>query len=254
MTQDESRIQKIKALLANAEDPSLTQPARESYLAKANELIIKWEIDEARLMAAGDERLKTEAIISKTIVPSAPTSYGYEFATIGCRVANALGMSGLMTKAYDSSYKARDAYIITGFQSDVDRAIILIESLLRQCVVALGSWTSEQQSGYFWSTYSGSRKFNEKKGFILGFSSRVAQRLKELREARVSETKGTGTDLVLVGREEQVVAWVQEKYKIGRSRARRAGYDGQSAGRAAGSRADIGQSRFGQAARGSVGA
>lgn len=44
---------KIKALLANAEDPNLAEEARASYLAKAQHLMTRLAIDEATVAAAG---------------------------------------------------------------------------------------------------------------------------------------------------------------------------------------------------------
>lgn len=254
---DDARIQKIKALLAKAEDPACTEAEANLFREKASELIVKWEIDEARLTAAGDERLKNERIVSRYVVPQAPTSYGFEFATIGARVANSLGMSGLMSKKYVGTKTGRgtlrDAYLITGFESDVERAGILIDSLLRQCTVALSQWTTEQRRDWRWGMMTGSEKFNAKRGFIQGFSERVADRLDALRKTQVNETVGTGTDLVLVNREDRVAAHVAEMFKVGIGRARKMGANGYQNGQAAGNRADIGQNRFGQAARGAVG-
>lgn len=254
---EEFYVNQIRGLLALAEDPATPEAAANAARDKASELIIKWEIDEAKLTAAGDERLKNEQIIAKTVKPKGPVTYAHELSLIGGRVADALGMRGFITSYWDPGTGRtrgthRPAYKIVGFESDVQRAEMLIASLITQCLAGLDTYVRDMHHSYEWGYMSGTDRFQAKRGFIQGFSIRVADRLAALRKVQVDETTGTSTDLVLVDRSDRVNGYVASQMKIGPGRARTYDSSGARAGMHTGDRADIGQQRFGQAARGAL--
>lgn len=249
MTDVDPRIEKIRKLFAMAEAKGATEAERDTFREKANALMVQWAIDDAMLIAADNERLKSEKIVQVTLMPEGPTSYWYEYSTIGTRVADAVGLRGAHTKVWHNRQK-RDAFVVVGFESDIKRFEMLLRSLERQCTAALAVWAKDNLKSWM----DGSRKYQERRGFIQGFSRMVANRLKALREAQISEhtrVTGNGAELVLVSREEQVVNHVLNLgWRTGK--ARKLGDSGYTGGRSAGARADIGQNRFGTAARGAL--
>jgi hypothetical protein len=251
---NDARIAKIKKLLAMAEDKGATEAERESFREKATSLIIQWEIDEAQLTAAGDERLKYEKIVSERIWPSGTRTYAFEYATMGIHAAVGVGIRGAHSKTYDrKTGKFIETFVVVGFESDVARFKLLYESLERQCAVALSQWASSELQSWM----SGTDKYKARRSFITGFGTRVRQRLTALREARISEhttSSGNGAELVLVDRSAQLEKHVAD---LGwtMTRPRLVSSLGNRAGKIAGSQADIGQQRFGQGAgaRGALG-
>jgi len=248
MTNPDPRIEKIQKLLTMAER-GVTEAERESFQAKANHLMVQWEIDEASLTAAGVARLKIEDIVTIRLQPEGPVTYGYEYSGIGGLVADALGMRGAHSKVW-SQGRYRDALTVVGFESDVRRFELLFRSLERQCTTAMTQWAKTGLHSWM----SGTQKFQARRGFITGFANMVAQRLTILRQSQLAEhtqTHGTGAALVLVTRKDRVE---QHVISLGWGTARARSYDanGARAGRDAGARADIGQNRFGTAARGAV--
>ncbi len=233
-TRKASKIQKIKSLLALADDPRT--PESEANLAreKATTIMIEWEIEDA--VIRGDERVIDEQIVRRIFrLNHMSSTYGPQFATLVAAVVEGLGMRGFITQTYDEKYRKRDAAVIVGFESDMDRAEMIVNSILTQCVVALAEFGKN-----LWPNLSASQKYNERRSFIFAYGYTVGDRIAATRQRKVQETT-TSTALVLVDRSAKVDTWVDDNMKVGRARNRRYTYDGSEAGRAAGARADIGQ-------------
>lgn len=250
---DDPRIAKIQALFAKANDSAATKEEAEAYTAKATELMIKWEIEEAQLSA--DVRLATQKIIEAVIHPAGSKIYLHELVSLGCAMARALGMRGAITKRSEMNEKTyrwinRDALMLVGFEGDVERFKLLFPSIVMQCQTEMARWAKDGGIEPWWG---GTEKFQARRGFIVGFKTTVAQRLESLRDRQLDETIGTGTDLVLIDKGKQVDTYADDLgWKKGRPRT--FGYSGVTGGMTAGNRADIGLSRFGAgaAARGSL--
>lgn len=249
---------KIRKLLAVAEDPATTEEAAETYRQKAYALMTQFEIEEATLRR--DERLATEKVIRldwKDV--DLGKTYAYEFSYLVANVAKAHGMHGYIGKSYynlDGSVvrgAARSYPVVVGFESDVERLKMLVQSLITQCNTALAkhmkAWVAEQ----YWRTPSASDKYNQRRSFIVGYGERLEDRIAEARRATVQEAEvsAPGTALVLVSKSEQVDSWVNENMTFGTGRSKRYGHDGTAAGRRAANSADLGQQRFG-AGRGAI--
>jgi hypothetical protein len=229
MTQShEDRVERIKKLLALAERGA-TEEERDAFNAKATALMVQWGIEDAMLNTAdkADEKITTR--LFRVDVPKA---YSYEYAKIGIQIANALGAQGLYQKKADGS---TECYVI-GFESDLERIGMLIQSLSLQATMAMASWW--RINGNLYSTAS--MRWKAKKSFISGFAAGLKVKLATVVRQTVSEA-GHGAELVLVDRSKQVDRWAQENIRIGAARARSYHVSGHAAGAAAGRQADIGQ-------------
>lgn len=259
MSQVDPRIDKIKKLLDKATAKGTTEAEADAFREKAYELMVKWEIDEAQLDAAKQERLRSEDIVRRVVHIATGKTYTMEYATAMALAAQGMGLRSFLTQVWENKKigkKANNAQwfravVLVGFRSDVDRAELLIDSLTLQLTTALSAYGKTLPT---W--YSASNKWNARRSFIVGWGERVSDRLTSLRDiARqdMMSTEGTGTELVLVTKDEMVAKWIEDNMKLGtRGRARRYAYDGMTAGADAGNTADIGQQRFGATARGAI--
>lgn len=223
MSEDESRLAKIRALLAKAEGTD-NQHEAEAFTAKAAELISKWGLEDAIAEAAADDRPKvTEKIITME------GSYQDDKAALLYLVGKGLGaktvrLSG--TKATRGGVKVH----VFGMPNDLTRVELLFTSLLVQAaqglVVAQPSDPRESIKAY-------------RRSWLTGFAQTIGARLDALR-ARDAREAGVGTDLVLFDRAKLIDQAVSEFYpRLKQLRISRTG-SGAAAGRAAGSRANLG--------------
>lgn len=254
----ESMNEKIAKLLRLAERAGT--PAEAEAASKAAErLMMKWGIEEAviRSKMSGDEA--TEKIVTKGI----PFPAMFVKARTGVAHAIVRGMGGM--KSYNSMGSVINdkwdpkgyTVKIMGWESDVDRAITLINSLVLQADHAQASWWKEYRRGEGKGLKS-SEQFRARRQFLFSFGYAVEMRLKSMRAEEVAaavkqEAKGTGTELVLLNREQAVNA---EYDKIARGMRKGRGVKGSSAGAsegsAAGQRANLGSKGLG-GSRGAIG-
>lgn len=246
----ESMNQKIKKLLALAERAGT--PAEAEAASKAAErLMIKWGIEEAMLRAEMKEGDKQEEIVVKYSAP-------YPKLLIKARgtVSNSvvLGMGNL--KCWWSPQWSMDnkrmeqTLAIAGFESDVDRAHMLVTSILTQADHALAYWWKNYPLR---SSLTAAESLRAKREFLFGFGAAVRRRLVEMRDVGIVESdniaanKGTSTALVLRDRGKQVDDWYNEHYARGmrKSRGLKGSAHGRSAGDAAGRSANLGGKSLG---------
>jgi len=251
------RFTKIQALLTKANDAAATEAEAEAYREKAYALMIKWEIDEAQLSAEKSERLRVDEIIRRTVHLNANMSYSHEFATAMAIIGDAAGLHTFITKTRKNEKTGKHAtgqqrftaVTLVGFRPDVERAELLIESLVTQLHTAMLAYGKTLSS---W--YTASQKWNARRSFIVGWGGTVADRVRSLRDvARQDATdRGTGTELVLVTKDDMVSKWIEDNMHLGKPTCRRYGSNAMYEGGLAGRQADIGQNRFGAAPRGAV--
>lgn len=182
---DEKMLNKIRALLAKAEATTFEHEA-EAYTSRALQLMAKYGIDEARARQQDPQARVT----AKTIRLAAPfraqrgsllTAIG---EPMGCRVVVMLP---------NARKEPRVAHVI-GYPSDVERVVILFESLLIQ-------------ANRFMATTHMPRRAKAKfrRDWLHGFAAMVRTRIEEW-NALTTVQEGPGTDLVLRDRDETVNA------------------------------------------------
>lgn len=230
---DDKKIEIIRKLLAKAENPGVTDEERETLNAKAHELMIKYQIDEAVARAAQDEP-RMEPIIVKSFVADVPKSYSHEYARLGYQIAEVLGGRAFLFSATNGKTGVK----VAGFTSDLEMIAELYASLTRQCTFALGPWFRAWTNANPFA--NGSDRWNAKRGFITGFADAVGDRLKAI-HVKLVEEAGESTAIALRDRGKLVRDWVDAEFTLSNGRGRKYGL-GTGAGFAAGQRADVGQS------------
>jgi hypothetical protein len=227
---EEKVIDRIRALLAKAERTDFEQES-EAFLAKATELMARYRVDEAVLVAAGkaadDPVDRTVLTLTKWHVPKGSLAIALGEA-LDCHLAWAAAGRG----------QARKLAVI-GHLSDLETFTALFTSLEIQLDREL-----HKVKGYSTGETRAMRS-----SFAQGWVSTVSQRISEhhasvMDEAVASSADSTSVALVLADRQDVVAAKYEEFYgrKPRYSKRRRSyGHSGSyGAGASAGHRADIG--------------
>lgn len=228
----------IAQLLAKAE--STTPEEAEALTEHAARLMAKYMISQATIDA---KRAKagqpSEQIVTKTVTFTG--AYRLEWITLGVAVCRGLGNLENMKSTYKN--KSATLYVI-GFESDVEQALILINSLQVQATVAVRAWWKEHK--YEFMFHPAYDQEAARRSFATGFGIGAGQRIKENRNQAVQEAS-TGTDLVLLDRGAKVKAHFDGMAK-GKNRARggKGDWSAMDSGVAAGRNANTGDKAVSQ--------
>lgn len=194
----EAKLDLITKLLAKAE--STTPEEAEALTEHAERLMVKYGIEQARLderrARAGESR---EEIIQDHMLFTG--SYARDIRELGAGIALALSTVRPM---YADARGGAVLYLV-GFASDVRQAKILLASLEVQAMVAMRTWWKHKRELYRW--HSESERRRARSGFVRGFGIGASERIKESRQAIIEEA-GSGTELVLASRRDEVDAFV----------------------------------------------
>lgn len=209
--------ERIAKLLAKAEGTTNPHEA-EAYMAKAEELMLKFGIDRANLASHTVGARREEIVIKKVVIKN-----GHGYADAMAKIGHAVGANfSLRTLQGSLSDGGRVVWLI-GHTSDVDAAETLCNSLILQ---------SRAQALHWWKTVGvGDDAYLARREFIYSFASGVRSRLAETRNRVVAES-AAGTDVALVDRARLVDSWVDENVSVGKGRTSR-----RSAGSAAAAQA-----------------
>lgn len=218
---------KIQALLAKAESTTSEQESS-ALMAKAQELMLKFAIDEAMLAKADPSR------------KSRPITVTLDFGKnrTGIKALRIL-LAGLadVNRCKVWMHHGRRYLSIAGFEEDVKFVEMLYRSIEVQMASACAVETPMAAS-------LGVSKATFKTNFMYGYVSRVIARLREAQRVATREATATSssTALVLVDRKAQVDRYVEDT--VGKlSRGAGARHQGNAAayaqGSAAGARADV---------------
>lgn len=193
---NEAKLELITKLLAKAE--STTPEEAEALTEHAERLMVKYGIEQARLDTRRAEagRTREEIIQDRMLFAGA---YARDIRELGAGIALALG--AIRPMYGDAS--GGTLYLV-GFASDVQQAKILITSLEVQAMIAMRAWWKRERGRYQW--HSESEKRHARSGFIRGFGIGAAERVRESRAAVIEEA-GSGTELVLASRRDEVDAY-----------------------------------------------
>lgn len=232
----DKKIELIQQLLAKAE--STTPEEAEALTEHAERLMVKYGIEQAMLDSKKSEK-DGDKIVQETI--DFTGAYRLEWISLGHQVCFGLGSLRTLRSTYKNKW-AR-LYII-GYSSDVARAKMLIESLQAQCQVAIGAWWKTNKFEYL-SAPSYDQEA-ARRSFAKGFGLGAGKRIRDNR-LQVVEEQGSGTELVLVSRDQRV----QEHFdSIAKGRSRVRGGKGsalaQGYGFQAGQNANTGEKGVGQ--------
>lgn len=233
------KLQLIERLLAKAE--STTPEEAEALTAAAEKLMIRYGIDEAMLDAKRGDSTPAQEIVEHSI-----TYQGVH--AVGLRLMAWQVVQELPVKMLRRGYRGTETIYLVGFESDVQRAERLLQSLHLQAFAAMRAWWRSYERKIYLGHYE---RRMAKREFIASFGEGVRERLYVETSEAVAET--VGSELVLFDRAEKVDGWIHEMYpKLGRTRKTRGSVHGRREGRAAGRVARTGESAVSSTSRQSL--
>jgi Protein of unknown function (DUF2786) len=227
----EKLLDRVRKLLAKAEDESCTPPEAEALTAKAAELMAKYGIDRALLAAA---RPETDAPGSRLVDIYSP--WGKVRAHLLCGLGAAMRCQCIMLTTAEGM-----RIHVFGYASDIERTDLLYTSVLIQMWHGLlaARLPDRCASPRAW-----------RRSWLLGFATAVIGRVRAAEQAAAQHADEAGpagapsrTALVLADRELVIRTAVQREYPVTRTARMTYSGTGYGAGYAQGQRADIGTRR-----------
>ena len=236
---DTKLLNRVRALLAKAENTEFPQEA-ETLTAKAHELMARHGIEQAHLAAQG--RVNDEIKVLRVDMTG---SYTTRKAQLLSAIAAACRCKSIRYSAPKSSITIYA--MVIGYQADLDRVELLYTSLLLQAAGQI----RHQRPGHL----DGSSVVAYRSAWFAGFASEVGRRLRQIEADAITTATAQGaqygpksTELVLVDRMAKVEQAYDEHFPDAKTaKPRSVNRDGFYAGRDAGQRADLGQTRVGGA-------
>lgn len=242
----------IAALLAKAEGTD-NEHERDAFTRKATALMIKLGIDEATVRARGTKKGEApkEAIVTATVPMK--SRYGRGLQTVGFAVVN--NLNGLRGWYISRPNSEESTVYIVGFESDVKRAVQLIESLKLQALSASIRWAKSeegQQEIKMQAVATGKSiqrsTWKARRTFLSEFGRGAGERIREVWGEAVKEAPKS-TEVALRDRQAQVDEYVDSTHKFKTGRGFGLSYAGSQAGREAGRKADVGGRKVSDANR-----
>ena len=231
-------LDRVRKLLAKAEDEGCTPAEAEALTAKAAEIMARYGIDRARLGA-----LRPGSDKPADLVFDLDNPWGTVKSHLLAGLAGAMRCQCILLAARRDKPGATRLHVF-GYASDIERADMLFTSLLVQMQRGLAQQAvpAAASSAKAW-----------RRSWMLGFASAVVARVREAeqRAAQASDAEresagegGMSTALVLADRSLAVRQRAQQAYP--RTRMTRLTYSGNGygSGHAAGQRADIGGAKL----------
>lgn len=238
MTEAPDRLlDRVRKLLAKAEDDGATPAEAQALTAKAAELMAKYGIDRALLAA---DRPETDRPANRILDIDNP--WAREKAHLLCGLASALRCQCILLGGSRPGSRVH----IFGYASDVDRTDVLYTSVLIQMWNGLAGAQVPD-----WS--SSSRAW--RRSWLLGFATAVIGRVRAAEHGAITAATEPGahaaerTALVLADRSLVIRSQVEQAYPVTRKAKVTYSGSGYRDGYSQGQRADIGARRVG-AARG----
>jgi hypothetical protein len=231
-TEASSRLlDRVRKLLAKAEDESVTPPEAQALTAKAAELMAKYGIDRALLAADRPETDRPSNLLLDIDNPWARVK-----AHLLCGLGSALRCQCIMVATTRPGARIH----VFGYASDIERTDLLYTSVLIQMWHGLAgaqvpAWSRNPRA---W-----------RRSWLLGFATAVISRVRAAehaaacRAAGPDDADGSRTALVLADRAQVIRGEAERAYPL--TRTARVTYSGTGYrdGYAQGQRADIGTGR-----------
>lgn len=227
-------LERVRKLLAKAENPACSSMEAEALNVKAAELIVKYGIDQALLENSAEKR---EEIGERVIQTPAP--YSFNKALLLGAIAKCLKVALLVKSTNVGGRITKHTSVhMFGYQSDLERVEILYTSLLTQMSLQLAALQPPRKHQVIWRS-----------SWMRGFVHSVLKRLEAAEQRAMSETgDAIGTALVLRDRMRDAEAALAAAYPKTQPLRRHSRHNEASyvAGRVAGERADLGGTRVTQ--------
>ena len=226
-------LDRVRKLLAKAEDDGCTPEEAEALTAKAAELMARYGIDRALLGALRPETDRPADRVFDLDNPWAAVK-----ANLLAGLATALRCQCILLTRREPGSRVH----VFGYLSDLERADILFTSLLVQMARALALQPVPARGGAkAW-----------RRSWMLGFSSAVVARVRAAEEAAVASASassgpaGSGPSAALVLADRAVTVRRQAEQAYPRTRKTRVTYSGNgyADGYREGQKADIGEAKI----------
>lgn len=245
---------KIAKLLAKAE--STTPEEAELLQSKAQELMTRWQIDEAMVQAArGFDQTSHEIVMEEFVVVGI---YRFPLAQL-CRYVTSVNdckrviLEGKNQRTIDGKlFRETIVFETVGYKSDLDRARMMFASLQLQAVRAENAWWKENEPFHAHEKRGG---HYSRRQFLFSFADAVGLRLhaakQKAQQAAEQEYDNADTSVALVLRDKS--SMVLEKYEElypgvethKASTYKGGAYQAHQAGKEAGEKADLGGNKVG---------
>lgn len=228
---EDKMLERIRALLAKAEDPGVSPHERDAYTQKAAELLGKYGIDQAMLASTGQ---RSDEIVSRNVLIEDP--YALDKSVLLNTIARYSNGKALRMTGYRGPGRL---LVLVGYESDLDRIELLYTSLLVQASYGLAAR----------SPRPGENTTSYRKSWLAGFTYETGERLEAAQKYAQAQANrdapSAGTDLVLADRGQLVTRAYNDMFPRARTaQPRRLNGSGHEDGAAAGRRADHGTTRF----------
>ncbi|MFI1655640.1 DUF2786 domain-containing protein [Streptomyces sp. NPDC020472] len=233
---EDSKLARIRAILAKAEDPAATPAEAEAFFSKAAELMAKYGIEQA-MLAASDP--SADKVGHRTIVIEG--SYAEERRLLAALIAKEVSVEPILSRHRKRGEK-RYTYSVElyGFESDMERAEMLYTSLSLQASNGLRTTRPAWWEDTTLATH--------RKAWLRGFTASVVQRLKDAEKRAKGEAEavhGSSVALVLADRAALAKqAADAANPNIGHYKPRTRSSSAFEKGQRAGNAADIGSARL----------
>lgn len=216
-------IRRVQALLAKAESTEFPHEA-EAFLTKAQELITRHAIDDARLRRSGVR--SSDDIITRDVAVDPPYAAGRT------RLLHAVAQSNHCRLVVVGSGGGGRRCLLIGYDLDVDAVLVLFGSLSTQAARAMPI------------TPPGDRPRRFRHAFLMAYAERVGARLSAAASAQQDEVQrdtGRSAALALRDRHDAVDRAVSARFPtLGTVRTSVSSGAGLASGRAAADRAALG--------------
>lgn len=249
MTNDTDLLRKITALLAKA-DSTDSEAEASAFYAKAQELMLKYAVDEQALREAQGACKTTErpVLVDYMYSTNDRNAVGRKHLVNMCAKASGVKMIDYGNQRHSNRNRPGNEGVasqwcgLIGFASDIEVAKLLYVSLLVQASrFGAGDWRALGES-------RGQSRFMT--GYLCGFAARVGQRLAEGKQALPQ----TSTALIVRKDAEVDEAFVEFFPRVRIMKGPSIDARGHLMGRMAGDRADVGSTRVGASRQRLVGA
>lgn len=238
----EKWLDKVEKLLAKANRAGTPEEA-EAFYTKAQELMVRWSIDEAMLQKAGksQDELVTEHVEMKR------SGLFNTYVELWSAIARANDVKILVYKLGDWRIPGVD---LIGWKSDIDKVKMLYASFMIQSQRERNNSIPDyMRQGERWSNSAEVARW--RKSFQVGYARRIGRRLREAKARTQTEVVTTskassGMELAIKDRSAAVTDYFDSIPKgKGRSSRMKLDYEAMGSGASAADRADLGHTRMG---------
>jgi hypothetical protein len=233
MTKSDKIKAQIEAMLAKAERTD-NEHERDAYTAKAQQLMVKFAIDEADLISRGEAT--REAIVTES------KFYSGDFARAMVTFAHQISIGfGDVSMFFTGNGKKCTVHVV-GHESDVQNFWLLMNSLELQVHTARKVWWKNAPESAWMRNWD---RFQAHRNFVLSFANECRRRLAATRSEAVADAT-PGAALVLADKAALVQDHIDQKHgKMRSSRGLGTTSTGWGAGRDAGRNASLGEKGIG---------